>query len=96
MSQPEKMRDRVFARRALILAGAKLGLFGALVARLYYLQIVEADRYKVLAERRQVPGGGRIAGAPQRVRMIPMMPRKITAVGRQADDAQEIVRQVRT
>jgi penicillin-binding protein 2 len=54
MKQRDQQRDQVFTRRALILGGAKLGLFGALVARLYYLQVVEADRYKVLAEDNRI------------------------------------------
>ena len=52
--QRDQLRDQTFTRRALILGGAKLGLFGALVARLYYLQVVEADRYKVLAEDNRI------------------------------------------
>jgi penicillin-binding protein 2 len=45
--------QRIFTRRALLLGGAKLGLFSALAGRLYYLQVVEADRYRTLSEDNQ-------------------------------------------
>ena len=45
--------QRTFTRRALVLGGAKLALFGALAGRLYYLQVVEAARYRTLSEDNQ-------------------------------------------
>jgi penicillin-binding protein 2 len=45
--------QRIFPRRALLLGGAKLGLFSALAGRLYYLQVVEAARYRTLSEDNQ-------------------------------------------
>ena len=45
--------QKVFTRRALVLAGGKLALVGALGARLYYLQVVEADRYELLSRGNQ-------------------------------------------
>ena len=45
--------QKVFTRRALILGGGKLALVGALVSRLYYLQIVESDRYELLSRDNQ-------------------------------------------
>lgn len=49
-----QQRDRLFTRRALLLAGGKLGLLSTLVGRLYYLQVVEADRYKMLADENRI------------------------------------------
>lgn len=49
----EQDSQRTFTRRALMLAAGKLGLVGALAARLYYLQIVEADRYTLLSRDNQ-------------------------------------------
>ena len=49
----EQHSQRMFTRRALILAAGKLGLVGALASRLYYLQIVEADRYTLLSRNNQ-------------------------------------------
>ncbi len=49
----EQDTHRVFTRRALLLAGGKLALVSALGARLYYLQVVEADRYELLSRDNQ-------------------------------------------
>lgn len=46
--------QRVFTRRALLLGTAQLGLFGALAARLYYLQVMESDKYALLAEENRI------------------------------------------
>ncbi|MGQ0665024.1 MAG: penicillin-binding protein 2 [Pseudomonadota bacterium] len=59
-------RAKLFTRRAMVLAGAKLALFGGLLARMYYLQVVERDRYATLAEDNRInlrllpPARGRI------------------------------------
>jgi len=47
-------RYRVFSRRAAMLAGGKLVLASALVGRLYYLQVLESDRYVTLAEENRI------------------------------------------
>jgi len=52
--QQDKEIFRTFGRRAAILAGTKAVLFGALAARMYYLQVVEADRYALLAEENRI------------------------------------------
>ena len=52
--QQDKELYRTFGRRAAILAGTKAVLFGALAARMYYLQVVEADRYALLAEENRI------------------------------------------
>lgn len=46
--------QRVFTRRALLLGTAQLGLFGALAGRLYYLQVMESDKYTLLAEENRI------------------------------------------
>ncbi|WP_341909609.1 penicillin-binding protein 2 [Ferrovibrio terrae] len=46
--------QRVFTRRALLLGTAQLGLFGALIGRLYYLQVMESDKYTLLAEENRI------------------------------------------
>ena len=45
---------KVFTRRAIILGGAKVGLLSVLVGRMYYLQVVESDQYKVLADENRI------------------------------------------
>ena len=49
----EPVNQRIFSRRALLLAGSKLILFSALGIRLHYLQVVEANRYRTLSEENQ-------------------------------------------
>lgn len=50
----EKARYPVFTRRAVILGAAKAGLFGVLASRLYYLQVIEAEQYKMLADENRM------------------------------------------
>lgn len=50
----DQERQKVLTRRALILGAGQLGLVGALVGRLYYLQVVQADRYRVLADDNRI------------------------------------------
>ncbi|MBC6405198.1 MAG: penicillin-binding protein 2 [Rhodospirillales bacterium] len=45
---------RGLTRRALVLGGLQLGLFGILGARLYQLQILQQERYSLLAEENRV------------------------------------------
>jgi penicillin-binding protein 2 len=47
-------RMRVFTRRALLLGGGQLALFTALAGRLYYLQVVNADEYALLADENRI------------------------------------------
>jgi penicillin-binding protein 2 len=46
----EKLRTRLFTRRAALLAGMKVVLLGTLAGRMYQLQVVESDRFTVLAK----------------------------------------------
>jgi penicillin-binding protein 2 len=66
-------RLRTFTRRSLLLGAGQLGLFGLLAGRLYYLQVVTADQYALLADENRInhrllaPSRGRIFdrhGAP--------------------------------
>jgi len=50
----EKARSLVFTRRAALLGGGQVLLLSALVGRMYQLQIVESDRYKVLSDDNQI------------------------------------------
>lgn len=47
-------RHKLFTRRALMLAGGKSVLLAALIGRMYYLQVVESDRYKTLADENRI------------------------------------------
>lgn len=50
----EHGRARRLTRRAALLAGGELVLFGSLAGRLYYLQVVEAKRYARLADENRI------------------------------------------
>src|ERR671919_2521076 len=50
----ESERMRTFTRRALLLGGSQLTLFTALAGRLYYLQVVNADEYALLADENRI------------------------------------------
>lgn len=47
-------RQKLFTRRMAILAGGKALLLSALVGRMYYLQVIEADKYKTLADENRI------------------------------------------
>ncbi|HEX9792168.1 MAG TPA: penicillin-binding protein 2 [Kiloniellales bacterium] len=47
-------RSKTFTRRALLVGGGQALLFSTLAARMYYLQVVESDRYTMLAEDNRI------------------------------------------
>ena len=47
-------RQKLFNRRAALLAGGKALFLSALVARMYYLQVVESERYRTLADENRI------------------------------------------
>jgi len=73
MYREDSSRYKVFSRRAAILGGGKAVLLSILAGRMYQLQVLESDRYKLLAEENRInmrllpPPRGRIldrAGLP--------------------------------
>lgn len=54
MNQREALRNKTWTRRSLLIAGGQGALFSALLGRLYYLQVVEADKYTMLAEDNRI------------------------------------------
>ena len=50
----ENDRYKSFTRRAILLGGAQAAAFAALGGRLYYLQVVESDKYAMLAEDNRI------------------------------------------
>jgi len=66
MNRRDHERQRLFTRRAVLLAGGQFGLLAALVGRMYYLQVVESERYRTLADENRInmrllpPSRGRI------------------------------------
>ncbi|MFL2769855.1 MAG: penicillin-binding protein 2 [Rhodospirillaceae bacterium] len=47
-------RTRVFNRRAAVLGGGQAIMISALIGRMYYLQVIEADQYRMLAEENRI------------------------------------------
>ena len=47
-------RQKMFNRRTALLVGGKVTLLSALVARMYYLQVIESERYQTLAEDNRI------------------------------------------
>ena len=47
-------KGKTLTRRAAMLAGGELFLSTILLGRMYYLQVLEADRYKTLAEENRI------------------------------------------
>ncbi len=54
MDRRDQDRVRMFGRRAALVAGGKLALFAALAGRIYYLQVLQADRYTMLADENRI------------------------------------------
>lgn len=54
MPYQETVQHKQFTRRALVIGAAQIGLLGVLGARLYHLQVVEQDRYQLLAEENRI------------------------------------------
>lgn len=47
-------QQKLFNRRTALLGGGKLLLLSALAGRMYYLQVLEADRYRTLADENRI------------------------------------------
>ena len=47
-------RFKQFSRRAAVLGGVKMLFMSALVGRMYYLQVVERDQYRLLADENRI------------------------------------------
>ena len=54
MAERDTIRSRLLTRRALILGGIQLGLSGMLAARMYYLQVVNQEKYALLADTNRI------------------------------------------
>ena len=54
MKKDDAARTRLFTRRTAVVAGGQLALFGGLIARMYYLQVIESAKYKVLADDNRI------------------------------------------
>ncbi len=104
MKKDDVQRLRLFTRRSALIAGGQLALFGGLIARMYYLQVVESARYKVLSDDNRIslrllpPPRGRIVdrdGEPLAVNRpnyrVVVIPEQTGSVAATLDALAEIV-----
>lgn len=54
MNHHDNDRSKIIGRRALLLGCGKIALLSALVGRMYYLQVMEGEKYKVLADENRI------------------------------------------
>ncbi|HEV8026774.1 MAG TPA: penicillin-binding protein 2 [Stellaceae bacterium] len=54
MDRENNTKNQLLTRRALLLGGAQGALFATLAGRMYYLQVVQADRYAMLADENRI------------------------------------------
>ena len=93
----EADRTRCFRRRALLLGGVQVALFGALGARLWQLQVREAETYRLLADdnrinqRLTVPPRGRIVDRRGRVLAVNAPTYRVRIVREQARDPRRVL-----
>src|ERR1044072_1969941 len=52
--QQTQSQQKTFTRRLAILGGLKAAMVGTLAARLYYLQVIEGEKYKLLADENRI------------------------------------------
>ena len=52
--QRENNRAKLLTRRAIMLAGGQVALLATLAGRMYYLQVMQADRYAMLADENRI------------------------------------------
>lgn len=96
----EQNRHRLITRRTLLLGGAQLALTGVLGARMWYLQVAEADRYKTLADDNRIslrllaPPRGRIFDRDGRPLALNRENYRLLVVPEQAVDLEQVLSQL--
>ena len=95
-------RQKVFTRRALMLAGGKMLLLSGLAGRMYELQVVESSRYATLAEENRInlrllePSRGRIFDRFGRPLAVNRRTYRILLVAEDAPDVRATLAALRT
>ncbi len=54
MLDNEVLRHQLVSRRSFILAGSKITLLSALLARMFYLQLIKGNEYKILSDKNRI------------------------------------------
>lgn len=94
-------RQKLFNRRAFMLGGGKAALLSLLAGRLYYLQVMEADRYATLADENRInmrllpPPRGRIVDRYGMPIAINQQNYRALLVSEQTPDVRESLRALR-
>ncbi|MCW8916571.1 MAG: penicillin-binding protein 2 [Magnetovibrio sp.] len=87
-------RHKLFTRRALMLAGGKTVLLSVLAGRMYYLQVVESERYVTLADENRInlrllpPPRGRIVDRHARPMADNQQNYRVVIIPEQAQDVE--------
>jgi penicillin-binding protein 2 len=95
--KPEQDRGRIFTRRAMMLAGGQALLFTGLAARMYYLQVIESSRYRVLAEENRIslrllpPPRGRVLDRRGVPLAVNVQNYRIVIVPEEAEDVEQML-----
>ncbi|GGB37625.1 peptidoglycan glycosyltransferase [Tistrella bauzanensis] len=93
----EQNRHRLITRRTLLLGGAQVLLTGVLGARMWYLQVSEAARYRTLADDNRIslrllaPPRGRIFDRDGRVLALNRENYRLLVVPEQATNLQQVL-----
>ncbi|MBF0252000.1 MAG: penicillin-binding protein 2 [Alphaproteobacteria bacterium] len=88
-------RHKLFARRALMLGGGKAALLSVLVGRMYYLQVIESERYVTLADENRInfrllpPPRGRIVDRYGRSMADNQQNYRVVIIPEQAGDVEQ-------
>ncbi len=104
MRSRDSDRYKAFTRRALMLGGGQLALLSTLVGRMYYLQVMQAEQYAMLADENRInmrllpPPRGRIldrsgievASNRQNYRVV-LIPEQTNGVGETLDKLAALV-----
>ncbi len=104
MDRRDAARYKLLTRRAILIGAAEIGLIGGLVGRLYYLEVIEASKYKLLARDNSIglrfiaPVRGRILdrfGADLATNQpnyrVLLVPEQVSDVGTALDKLAEII-----
>lgn len=90
-------RARLFSRRAVLIGGAQVSLFALLASRVYYLDVMEGEKYRTLAEENRVnlrllaPARGQIldrTGAPLAINQQNF---RVVLLPEQVDDVDQLL-----
>lgn len=87
-------RHKLFSRRALMLGGGQAALLSVLIGRMYYLQVIESERYVTLADENRInfrllpPPRGRIVDRHGRAMADNQQNYRVVIIPEQAGDVE--------